>query len=128
MVLPIWYSSTIKERGLKTYVFHVETLVLQVLYLFISLVLSAKLIFGTMSLTYLMLLPRFRLTVLQVTFLKVAVQTNTSLFLFIYKCFNEQFGKIKIATIYLTHWLPMHSFSTFWKHQKTVRFSDVFNE
>ena len=27
---------------------------------------------------------------------------------------------------YLTHSFPMHSFSTPWKHQKTVRFSDVF--
>ena len=26
----------------------------------------------------------------------------------------------------LTHSFPMHSFSTPWKHQKTVKFSDVF--
>ena len=28
----------------------------------------------------------------------------------------------------LTHSFPMHPFSTPWKHQKTVRFSDVFRE
>ena len=26
----------------------------------------------------------------------------------------------------LTHSFPMHPFSTLWKHQKTVRFSDIF--
>ena len=30
--------------------------------------------------------------------------------------------------ITLTHLLPMHPFSTFSKHQKTLRFSDVFKE
>ena len=29
-------------------------------------------------------------------------------------------------TLLLTHSLPMHPFSTPWKHQKTERFSDVF--
>ena len=28
----------------------------------------------------------------------------------------------------LTHYFPMHPFSNPWKHQKTVRFSDVFKE
>ena len=28
--------------------------------------------------------------------------------------------------IQLTHLCPMHPFSTLWKHQKTIRFSDVF--
>ena len=30
--------------------------------------------------------------------------------------------------ICLTHSFPMHPFSTPWKHQKTLRFSDVFRE
>ena len=28
----------------------------------------------------------------------------------------------------LTHSFPMHPFSTPWKHQKNIRFSDVFRE
>ena len=30
--------------------------------------------------------------------------------------------------ILLTHFLPMHPFSILWKHQKIVRFSDIFRE
>ena len=30
------------------------------------------------------------------------------------------------GTLILTHLFPMHPFSNLWKHQKTVRFSDVF--
>ena len=36
-----------------------------------------------------------------------------------------------IAIVYflnLTRWFPLHTFSTSWKHQKTLRFSDVFRE
>ena len=31
-----------------------------------------------------------------------------------------------ILSFFLTHFFPMHPFSTPWKHQKTLRFSDVF--
>ena len=37
-------------------------------------------------------------------------------------------GKQFVTWFYLAHLLPIHPFSTPWKHQKTVRFSDVFRE
>ena len=33
---------------------------------------------------------------------------------------------IPFLIVYLTHSVSMHPFSTLWKHQKTLRFSDVF--
>ena len=46
--------------------------------------------------------------------------------------FRVNLEKEYFATLYwrrtwnLTHLFPIHLFSTPWKHQKTVRFSDVF--
>ena len=52
--------------------------------------------------------------------------TKMNLFTAIILCFPMKavhyFSK-KLHFIYLTHSLPMHLFSTPWKHQKTVRFS-----
>ena len=41
-------------------------------------------------------------------------------------CLVLQFWKRNEFCNILTHSFPMHPFSTPWKHQKTIRFSDVF--
>ena len=50
-----------------------------------------------------------------------------------YRCsslvFKVLHGRLKVSFMMpglLTHSFPMHPFSTPWKHQKTIRFSDVF--
>ena len=43
---------------------------------------------------------------------------------YIYRC--EVFQEWLFFYVFLTHSFQMHPYSTTWKHQKTVRFSDVF--
>ena len=42
-------------------------------------------------------------------------------------CFYEVFSLFILSKDNLTHAFPMHPFSAPWKHQKTVRFSDVIS-
>ena len=42
------------------------------------------------------------------------------------KLFYCSYSVQPICQIVLTHLFPMHPFFTHWKHQKTLRFSDVF--
>ena len=39
---------------------------------------------------------------------------------------QKEYSRLLSAYVQLTHSFPMHPFSTPWKHQKTLRFSDVF--